>query len=323
MIDEPASHTLLRLRDVTVVRSLPASPITLPASPLTTPASRRDDAEPTDDFSTTATAGADRQRDEPPRAGEVVRILDRISLTIERGEHTVILGPNGSGKTSLLKLLIRQFYPSVDDGQTGAVEIWGQTRWHIDELRKRMGVVSGELDREFSLPRSGRMTALQAVLSGFDGVQLLSFTAQHDAARIGEAARALRLVSAAALAERPLLTLSTGERRRVLIARALVHRPAALVLDEPTTGLDVVAAAAFLKTLSALADAGITLILVTHHIEEILPEIRRAVLLRDGRIFADGPCEDLLDGAMLSQLFGGVLEVGRGADGRYRMWSVG
>jgi len=323
MIDQPQPRTLLRLRDVTVVRSLPASRLPLPASPLTTPASGSDGADPTDDVSTTATAYAGGERDEPSRAGELVRILDRISLTIERGEHTVILGPNGSGKTSLLKLLIRQFYPSVDDGQTGEVEIWGQTRWHVDELRKRMGVVSGELDREFSLPRSGRMTALQAVLSGFDGVQLLSFTEQHDPDRLQEAARALRLVSAAGLAQRPLLTLSTGERRRVLIARALVHRPAALVLDEPTTGLDVVAAAAFLKTLSTLADAGITLILVTHHIEEILPEIRRAVLIRDGRIFADGPCEDLLDDATLSRLFGGELEVGRGADGRYRMWPVG
>lgn len=250
-----------------------------------------------------------------------VRILDRISLSIDQGQHTVILGANGSGKTSLLKLLVRQFYPSVDDGQVGEVEILGRTQWHIDELRKRLGVVSGELDREFALPRSGRMTALQAVLSGFDGVQLISFTDQQDPWRIDEARRALAEVGATGLADRPLLNLSTGERRRVMIARALVHRPGALVLDEPTTGLDVAAAAAFLRTIRGLAAAGITIILVTHHIEEIIPEIRHAILFRGGRVFGQGDCETMLTAENLGQLFGVSVEIGRGPDSRYRMWA--
>lgn len=257
---------------------------------------------------------------EDPEAA-TVRILDRISLSIGQGQHTVILGGNGSGKTSLLKLLVRQFYPSVDDGQVGEVEILGRTQWHIDDLRKRLGVVSGELDREFALPRSGRMTALQAVLSGFEGVQLITFTEQQDPWRIAEARRALDEVGATQLADRPLLNLSTGERRRVLIARALVHRPGALVLDEPTTGLDVGAAAAFLRTIRGLAAAGITIILVTHHVEEIIPEIRHAILFQGGRVFGQGDCEAMLTAENLGRLFGVRVEVDRGPDARYRMWA--
>lgn len=298
-ISRPAAgEPLLRLRGVTVVRSLPA---VVGSTDSANAATEPSGVEP----------GSDQ-------SAATVRILDRIDLTISAGEHTVILGPNGSGKTSLLKLLMRHFYPSVDNGQMGEVEIWGRTRWHIDELRKRLGIVSGDLDREFALPRSGRMTGLQAVLSGFDGVQLISFTEQHDPRRRQAALAALERVGATMLVDRPLLTMSTGERRRVLIARALVHHPGALVLDEPTTGLDVVAAAGFLATLRELAATGITLILVTHHIEEIVPEIRRAILIRDGRIFADGACDELLTREKLGRLFGGPLDVVRDETGRYR-----
>ena len=241
--------------------------------------------------------------------GGCVRILDDLSLQIPEGCHTAILGPNGSGKTSLLKLLNRQFYPSVDGGHTGTVEIFGQERWHVDELRKRLGIVSGELDREFAMPRSGRMTALQAVLSGFDGVQLLTFIDQHDGARMEQARAALAQVAAEHLAQRTLMTLSTGERRRVLIARALVHQPQALVLDEPTSGLDVAASATFLRHVRRLAQSGITIILVTHHIEEIIPEIDHVILLRGGTVFSQGDCQSQLTAEKLSELFGIAVEV--------------
>lgn len=249
----------------------------------------------------------------------VVRILDRINLDIPQGQNTVILGPNGSGKTSLLKLLNRQFYPSVDDGQTGEVEILGRSLWNVEELRKRIGIVSGDLDREFALPRSGRMTALQAVLSGFDGVQLITFTDQNDKARVNDSIEALERVAAEHLVDRTLMTMSTGERRRVLIARALVHRPDAIILDEPTTGLDVAARADFLATIGQIARSGVTIVLVTHHVEEIFPQIEVAVLLRSGRIFAHGACEELIASSPLSELFGTRLEVTRRAGGRYSM----
>jgi iron complex transport system ATP-binding protein len=250
---------------------------------------------------------------------QVVRILDQINLDIPQGQNTVILGPNGSGKTSLLKLLNRQFYPSVDDGQTGEVEILGRSLWNVEQLRKRIGIVSGDLDREFAMPRSGRMTALQAVLSGFDGVQLVTFTDQNDASRVSDAVDALGRVAAEQLIDRTLMTMSTGERRRVLIARALVHRPEAIILDEPTTGLDVAARAAFLATIGQIAKSGVTIVLVTHHVEEIIPQIEAAVLLRSGRIFAQGTCEELIASNPLSELFGTRLEVSRLAGGRYSM----
>lgn len=250
---------------------------------------------------------------------QVIRILDRLNLDIPQGQHTVILGPNGSGKSSLLKLLNRQFYPSVDEGQTGDVEILGRSCWNVEELRKRMGIVAGDLDREFALPRSGRMTAMQAVLSGFDGVQLITFTDQNDAKRIHDAQDALRQVGAEQLVERTLMTLSTGERRRVLIARALVPRPEALILDEPTTGLDVAARAAFLSIIRQLAQSGIMIILVTHHVEEIIPEIQTAVLLKSGRVFSQGSCEKLIEANSMSELFDANVQVQRSPSGRYTM----
>ncbi len=250
---------------------------------------------------------------------QVVRILDHLSLDIPQGQHTVILGPNGSGKTSLLKLLNRQFYPSVDEGQTGEVEILGRSCWNVEELRKRLGIVSGDLDREFALPRSGRMTALQAVLSGFDGVELITFTDQNDAKRVGDARDALSQVGAEHLVDRTLMTMSTGERRRVLIARALVPRPEAMILDEPTTGLDIAARAAFLSEIRRLAQSGITIILVTHHVEEIIPEIQTAVLLKSGRVFAQGSCDHLIEDKSMSELFGAQVRVQRSSAGRYAM----
>lgn len=250
---------------------------------------------------------------------QVVRIIDHLSLEIPQGQHTVILGPNGSGKTSLLKLLNRQFYPSVDKGQTGEVEILGRSSWNVEELRKRLGIVTGDLDREFAMPRSGRMTAIQAVLSGFDGVQLLSFTDQSDSHRLRDAEAALQQVGAGHLSDRTLLTMSTGERRRVLIARALVHRPEALILDEPTTGLDIAARAAFLDTIRRLAQAGITIILVTHHIEEIVPEIETAILLKSGRVFLQGSCRAVLEPRVMSELFDASVHVTMHPNGRFAM----
>jgi iron complex transport system ATP-binding protein len=257
-------------------------------------------------------------------ASQQVRILDRLSLSIAVGSHTAILGPNGSGKTSLLKLLNREFYPSVDESlederPCGRVEIFGRSCWHVDELRRQLGIVSGDLDREFALPRSGRMTALQAVLSGFDAVQLVTFTDQHDPSRLERAHQSLCQVGAQTLAQRTLMTLSTGERRRVLIARALVHQPRALVLDEPTSGLDIAASTAFMHQVRKLAQLGITIILVTHHIEEIIPEVDHVILLKGGRVYSQGACETELSDAKLSELFEIDVRIRRSTAGRYQL----
>jgi iron complex transport system ATP-binding protein len=236
-------------------------------------------------------------------------ILHRLSLAIPNHQHTVILGPNGSGKTSLLKILIRQFYPSVDDDQTGVVRIFGQSVWNVAELRQHLGIVSGELDHEFASPRSGRMTALQAVLSGLDGVRLVSRIASQDRHSVDAAREALARMNATSIESRTLATMSTGERRRVLIARALIHRPAALILDEPTTGLDISARSRFLDQLDALAAQGTTIILVTHHIEEIIAEISHVILLKHGQLFGAGKRSELIQNDSMSQLFDYPIEI--------------
>lgn len=237
-------------------------------------------------------------------------ILDDLSLELPAGRHTALLGPNGSGKTSLLKLLIRQFYPSVTEDTPGTVRILGRDDWHIDDLRRHLGIVSSELDHAFAGGRTGRMTALQAVLSGFTGVQLVRFLGTPTESQIASAREALKQLGASHLEDRTLETMSTGERRRTLIARALVHQPRILVLDEPTTGLDLAAQTRLLKQLRALARStpGLTLLLVTHHLEEILPEIEHVVLLREGRVWKEGSTAETLTSEILSRLFGlGVL----------------
>ncbi len=238
-----------------------------------------------------------------------VRILDRISLSLPQGQHTAILGPNGSGKTSLLKLLMRQFYPSIDGQHAGQVRILGREHWHIDQLRRQLGIVSSELDQAFAAGRSGRMTALEATLSGFSGVQLKRHLQYDGQDAIERARESLERLGAGHLEQRTLDTMSTGERRRTLIARALVHRPAAVVLDEPTTGLDIAARAGLLGQLAQLADSGTTLLLVTHHIEEIIPAIEQVVFLDQGRIDSQGPVQSMLSAANLSRLFGIPLEL--------------
>lgn len=248
-----------------------------------------------------------------------VRILDRLSLRIPADSTTVILGPNGSGKTSLLKVLLRQFYPSVEPDHTGTVKILGRHDWPVDQLRRQMGVVSSELDAEFSAGRAGRMTALQAVLSGYSGVRLADAIGRPDAANREAAEQALQRVGVAHLASRQLQTMSTGQRRRTLIARALVHRPRALVLDEPTTGLDIAARHGFLEQIQKLASAGTVLLLVTHHVEEIVPAIERVVFLDQGRIHSEGNRREMLRSDALSRLFGIPLELRHDGSGRPRL----
>lgn len=236
-------------------------------------------------------------------------LLDRISLSVGAGEHTAILGRNGSGKSSLVRLIARDLYPT---GGGEGVRIFGERRWDVFELRKRLGIVSPALHAD--LTGENGLGVMDAVLSGFFAARgLWRHHTVTDAMR-DAAAEALERTGATALAGRRLATLSTGEARRVLIARALVHRPAALLLDEPCAGLDPATRRRFLETLRGLATSGTTLILVTHHVEEILPEIGRIVLLRDGAVLARGAKADLLTGPVLSDLFGMETTVERRGD---------
>jgi iron complex transport system ATP-binding protein len=235
-------------------------------------------------------------------------LLDDVSLAIGQGQHTAILGPNGSGKSTLVKLIERRLYPLVHEDGSPVVRIFGRDRWSVAELRGLLGVVSADLRREFEATND---TALNAVLSGFFASMTLGLDHTVDDDMRERAAQALERVGAAHLAPRDVSTLSTGEARRVLIARALVHRPRALLLDEPCAGLDPGTRRRFLDLLRDVARNGTTLLLVTHHVEEIVPEIGHVVMLRDGALLDEGPKGALLADDRLSDLFGWAMEVDR------------
>ncbi|HEX5786769.1 MAG TPA: ATP-binding cassette domain-containing protein [Woeseiaceae bacterium] len=232
------------------------------------------------------------------------RVFEHLSLRIERHEQVAIIGPNGAGKTTLLKAINREIYPVANQG---SLTLLGQERWNVWELRRRLGVVSQDLQQRY-LPGT---PAREVVLSGF-----CSSIGVHGslATRIGaferaRATAALERVGMAAHAGTPLARLSTGEQRRCLLARALVHEPVALVLDEPTAGLDLEGSFDYLARIRSLARDGVSIVLVTHHLNEIPPEIERVVVLHRGRVVADGPKAGVLRPEVLAPVYGVPLRV--------------
>jgi iron complex transport system ATP-binding protein len=245
------------------------------------------------------------------------RVLDNLSLTISEGEHTAILGPNGSGKTTLLNVLMLEDRPLAGIGAPPPVRVFGRHLWHVFDLRTRIGIVSANLHARFVAGHSsGTITGEDAVVSGFFATQGMLLYVDVTAAMRSSACEALARVGASHLRTRTLDQMSTGEARRVLIARALVNRPRALVLDEPTTGLDIVARHRFLETVRNLAREGTTIVLITHHVEEIIPEIGRVVLLDRGAVAAAGPKEEMLTPHWLTTVFGAPVSVDR-SDGYF------
>ncbi len=237
-------------------------------------------------------------------------VLDDVSLCIEAGQHTAILGPNGCGKSTFVRLITRELYPLARRApQSPPVRLFGEARWDVFALRRHLGIVSNDLQRDFAVAPA--MSAEDAVVCGFFSSQRIPDHLDVEAWMRPRAREALAEVDALHLATRTLPSLSSGEARRVLIARALVHRPQALLLDEPTTGLDVVARQHFLDMLGALARKGVTLILVTHHLEEVIADIGRVILLRAGRVYADGAPAEVLTSATLSAQYDATLVVHR------------
>jgi iron complex transport system ATP-binding protein len=232
------------------------------------------------------------------------RVLNRVSLTIPAGEHTAIVGPNGAGKSVLLRLLTHEDRAMARDDDNPPVRVFGSGNWHVFELRSQLGIVSADLHQRLVAGNSeGRISSEAAVLSAFvasDGI--LRYATVTDEMR-RRAAAALERMGVAHLARRSLDAMSSGEARRVILARALVTSPRALVLDEPTTGLDLVARHDFMERVRLIAREGTTLILITHHIDEIVPEIARVILLRGGRIAGDGPKRSMLTAEHLTDVF--------------------
>lgn len=225
--------------------------------------------------------------------------LDGLDLRIDEGERVAVLGPNGSGKSTLVQALTRELYP-LADGRRSALRIYGRDRWDLFELRNLLGIVTPELVRSCT----GRASAFETVLSGFFGS--IGIWPHHEVTgEMRERAReALDFLELSDLAGRSLSAMSTGQARRAVIARALVHRPRALVLDEPSTSLDVRGRREMRDAIRRLARSGASIVLITHQLEDIVPEIDRVVTLRRGRVLHDGPAGEVLRGGPLGELFG-------------------
>jgi len=230
-------------------------------------------------------------------------VLHDISLEIELGEHVAILGPNGCGKSTLIKTLTCECYP-IAKPET-RVRLFGRERWDVSRLRRRLGVVSAELPGERTPVTLGR----DVVVSGFFSSSTLWPNLQVTDAMRESAAQAMALMQAEHLAGKFVGQMSAGEQRRMMIARALVHRPDMLLLDEPSNALDLAAQRELREALRRVARQGTGILMVTHHLADILPEISRVILMKDGKIFADGAKEELITRDMLSALFGVGLDL--------------
>jgi len=240
-------------------------------------------------------------------------VLHDLSLRIGHGEHVAILGPNGCGKSTLIKTFTCQCYPIVTP-ETQLL-LLGRKRWDVSQLRSHLGVVSAELPGERTPVTSG----LDAVIAGFFSASTL-WPNLHVTPDMRDRAReALHLMQADHLASRLVGAMSAGEQRRIMIARALVHQPQMLLLDEPSNALDLAAQRELREALRRVARQGVGILMVTHHLADILPEIDRVIMMRQGRIFADGPKRDLITAETLRALFGvevSLLE----HDGSWHSW---
>ena len=239
--------------------------------------------------------------------------LDDFSLRIEADEHIAILGPNGCGKSTLIKTITRECYPVARP--ESSLSILGGESWNVFDLRARLGIVSNDLMLSCTSEACGR----DVVLSGFFSSTAIFPNHAVDPAKQKLADAALAELKILHLVERPVCEMSSGEARRVLIARALVHKPRALLFDEPCNSLDLAAQQSLRQTMRELANSGTAIILVTHELADIVPEIQRVVLMNRGRVVADGPKDEILQVERLSALFGVNVEMAR-RDGHYHLW---
>jgi iron complex transport system ATP-binding protein len=248
-------------------------------------------------------------------------VLQDLSLKIEAGEHLAILGPNGCGKSTLLKTMTCECYP-LAKAET-SVRIMGRERWDLTELKRRMGVVSAELPGRQTLTT----TCFDAIVTGFFSSSTLWPNLTVTAEMRERAEEILALVGAEKMHDKLVGQMSAGQQRRTMIGRALAGTSLdakqgevqMLLLDEPSNALDLGAQHDLRELLRGLAAKGTAIMLITHHIADILPEMHRIVMMREGRVIADGSKSELLTAERLSELFGRKIAMSE-RDGYWNAW---
>jgi iron complex transport system ATP-binding protein len=225
------------------------------------------------------------------------KILDSLSLTIRAGENVAILGPNGAGKSSFIRTITREYYP-LPHKKDFSFRIWGQDRWDVFDLRFLLGIVSSDLQNAFAQ----EVTGMEVVLSGFfSSIRLYGRRITREMKKKTE--KILRFLEIYHLRDRFMTEMSSGEARRFLIARALIHNPKALILDEPTIALDLHAQYKFRKILRKISKSGTGIILITQNIQDIIPQINRVILMRKGKFYKDGSKAKIVTSSNISGLF--------------------
>ncbi len=238
------------------------------------------------------------------------KVLDSVSVVIRHGENVAILGPNGAGKSSFIKTITREFYPCLD-GRNVTFRVCGRDVWDVFELRAAFGIVSNDLQYTFTREITGR----DVILSGFfSSIGLFNRDITPDMDR--KADDILAFLGIGHIGDRPMTEMSSGESRRFLIGRAMVHNPRILILDEPTNSLDFHALHTFRQTIRKIARSGTGIILVTHSLQDIIPEISRVILMKNGRFVEDGPKGEILTDRHIGRLFDVPVQV-RCVDGYY------
>jgi len=225
-------------------------------------------------------------------------ILDDINLSIASDENVAIIGPNGSGKSTFIKLITSDIYPSYTGDDT-VCRLFGKDKWSVNDLRQTLGIVTNELQYRFQ----SDITGFETVLSGF--FSSVGIARNHAVTREMEkkAHDMIAFLEVGHLSSKKINTMSSGEARRFLIARALVNEPKVLVLDEPSNSLDISSALKLHAVMRKIAHAGTKIILVTHLVSDIIPEMNRFIFFKEGKVFADGSRSEVFTGEKLSELF--------------------
>jgi len=240
-------------------------------------------------------------------------VLHDINLSVQAGEHIALMGPNGCGKSTLLKTMTCELYPLADEKTR--VRIFGRERWDLTELKKKLGVVQNEIPGKPMLKMTGR----DAVLTGFFSSSTLWPNLVVTPEMKERAEAVMEQIDAMKLREHIFGEMSAGQQRRILIGRALVASSGCLLLDEPSNALDLSAQRDLRELLMVLAEQETTILEITHHIADIIPAMRRVLMMRDGRIIADGPREELLTAPALSELFDTEVQLTE-RNGFYHAW---